>query len=116
MTQATFREGQLVRLRLDQHTGPPDLYQIVSILPVASNGDLQYRLRGIYEAHERMAAEPRSAPSRTPRNGALGQMAIFALRSRASQSRLRGGSDRMTPSRADPTSATHLQRTIPCDP
>ena len=71
MTQATFREGQLVRLRLDQHTGLPDLYQIVSILPVASNGDLQYRLRGIYEAHERMAAEHQiSALTNAPQRGA----------------------------------------------
>ena len=53
MTECRFRVGQLVRLQHAQ-IGAPNLYEVVRILPVAANGDLQYRLRGIHEPHERL--------------------------------------------------------------
>jgi hypothetical protein len=68
MTTSRFRVGQLVRLQLDRPIGMPDLYEVVRILPVAPNGDPQYRLRGIHEPHERMVAEHQIIPATTPRD------------------------------------------------
>jgi hypothetical protein len=74
MPHSKFRIGQLVRLQLDQGIGAPDLYQVVRILTGSSSGDLQYRLKGIYEAHERMVTEHQISPATKPRDGAPGQI------------------------------------------
>ena len=55
MTDHTFRVGQLVRLRQHGASSATDLYEVVQILPATLDGDCQYRLRGIYEWHERTA-------------------------------------------------------------
>lgn len=57
MTEQNFRVGQLVRLQRGDGASGTDLYQVVHVLPASSQGELQYRLRGIYEWHERVAAE-----------------------------------------------------------
>lgn len=57
MTEHKFRVGQLVRLSRDDVTNTTDLYQVAHMLPTTPEGELQYRLRGIYEWHERMAVE-----------------------------------------------------------
>jgi hypothetical protein len=56
MTEHKFRVGQLVRLSLGDETTATDLYEIVHVLPASPDRELQYRLRGIYEWHERVAA------------------------------------------------------------
>jgi hypothetical protein len=57
MTEHKFRVGQLVRLQRGDTTSAADLYQVVHLIPGTPERELQYRLRGIYEAHERMAVE-----------------------------------------------------------
>jgi hypothetical protein len=57
MTEHKFRVGQLVRLQRGEATSATDLYQVVHLVPGTREGELQYRLRGIYEWHERMAVE-----------------------------------------------------------
>lgn len=56
MTEPKFRLGQLVRLRRGDETHA-ELYQVVHVLPATPERELQYRLRGIYEWHERVAGE-----------------------------------------------------------
>jgi hypothetical protein len=53
MAEERYRVGQLVRLKVGTTLDAPDLYQVVHILEGPSSGDVQYRLRGIHEPHER---------------------------------------------------------------
>jgi hypothetical protein len=53
MTESRFRIGQLVRLKVVNTPGAPDLYQVVHVLEAPPNNE-QYRLRGIHEPHERV--------------------------------------------------------------
>jgi hypothetical protein len=55
MPDDKFRVGQLVRLRQHGSTSKTELYEVVHILPETLEGEPQYRLRGIYEWHERTA-------------------------------------------------------------
>lgn len=57
MTDHKFRIGQLVRLQRGDATSASALYQVVNILPETPDGEHQYRLRGLYEPHERMVTE-----------------------------------------------------------
>ena len=57
MTEQKFRVGQLVRFQSDGRTDASDLYEVVHVIPATPESELQYRLRGIYEWHERMAVE-----------------------------------------------------------
>jgi hypothetical protein len=65
MTKGRFRVGQLVRLRVDKALGAPDLYQVVHILEEPPGGDIQYRLRGIHEPHERHVRDHQISPATT---------------------------------------------------
>ena len=65
MTELRFRVGQLVRLQQVQ-IGAPDLYEVVTLLPVTANGDLQYRLRGIHEPHERIVGTHQISSATNP--------------------------------------------------
>jgi hypothetical protein len=57
MTEQKFRVGQLVRFRGNGRTDATHLYQVVHAIPATPESELQYRLRGIYEWHERVAVE-----------------------------------------------------------
>jgi hypothetical protein len=61
MTEEGFRVGQLVRLK-EAH-GAPDLYQVVHVLKQPLSGDVQYRLRGIHEPHERHVRDHQIRPA-----------------------------------------------------
>jgi hypothetical protein len=63
MSEGRFRVGQLVRLRVDKALGAPDLYQVVHILEEPPSGDMQYRLRGIHEPHERHVRDHQIRPA-----------------------------------------------------
>ena len=65
MTEARFRLGQLVRLRVGKALDAPDLYQVVHILEEPSRADVQYRLRGIHEPHERHVRDHQISPATT---------------------------------------------------
>ena len=57
MTEHKFRVGQLVRMNRGDDTKETNLYQVVHMLAATPEGDSQYRLRGIYEWHERIAVD-----------------------------------------------------------
>jgi hypothetical protein len=64
MTEGPFRLGQLVRLKgYAKAQSAPDLYQVVGILETPPSGDVQYRLRGIHEAHERHVGDHQITPA-----------------------------------------------------
>jgi hypothetical protein len=57
MPDHKFRVGQLVRLQRDSAMSATGAYEVIRQLPATVNGELQYRIKGIHEPHERMAAE-----------------------------------------------------------
>jgi hypothetical protein len=63
MTHSGFRVGQLVRLKAVNALGAPDLYKVVHILDVPPGEDVQYRLRGIHEPHERLVRNHQISPA-----------------------------------------------------
>jgi hypothetical protein len=63
MAEERYRVGQLVRLRVGMTLDAPDLYQVVHILDEPSSGDVQYRLRGIHEPHERHVRDHQISPA-----------------------------------------------------
>jgi hypothetical protein len=73
MTEQKFRLGQLVRLSRGDETNAISLYEVVHVLPATPKSELQYRLRGIYEWHERVAIESQlSRAVQTNSGGATG--------------------------------------------
>jgi hypothetical protein len=69
--QHKFRVGQLVRLHSDASITASGLYEVVRLLPSTANGELQYRLRGVHEPHERIAAQHRLSSATNPSPAAL---------------------------------------------
>jgi hypothetical protein len=48
---------------LEEALGAPDLYQVVHVLKQPLSGDVQYRLRGIHEPHERHVRDHQIRPA-----------------------------------------------------
>jgi hypothetical protein len=65
MIEERFRVGQLVRLKVSKALDVPDLYQVVHVLREPSSADVQYRLRGIHEPHERHVRDHQISPATT---------------------------------------------------
>jgi hypothetical protein len=56
MTQHKFRVGQTVELVAPSRRHALGVYQIVALLPI-EQGEPQYRIKSVTEAHERRAFE-----------------------------------------------------------
>lgn len=57
MPEHKFRIGQMVRLQRDPAMSATGSFKVVRQLPATADGALHYRLKGVHEAHERVAAE-----------------------------------------------------------
>lgn len=57
MADHKFRIGQIVRLQRDSAMSATGAFEVVRQLPATADGALHYRLKGVHEAHERVAAE-----------------------------------------------------------
>lgn len=57
MPDHKFRIGQMVRLQRDFAMSATGAYEVIRQLPATANGELHYRIKGMHEAHERVAAE-----------------------------------------------------------